>query len=143
MSEVLAWLAERGARLWLPMAETQTQPGDGPGRGGDCFLGKKIVAEDTTEHRQRASRVAPPSFSEAWPAWSEQIRFLPAPASELSPARDWVCISATVATTRMIAVLMGVTPRAVCYWRAGQRRPRWRHKRKLMMLQAVVRRAGS
>jgi hypothetical protein len=73
----------------------------------------------------------------------EVIGQKPAPAPEPSPARDWVRIPTTIATPRMIATVVGVTPRAVLYWRRGERTPRWRHKRKLLVLQAMVRRARS
>ena len=58
----------------------------------------------------------------------------PAPAM----ARDWVRIPVEVASPRMLAVLLNVSTRCVLYWRTGQRTPRLRNRRKLLMLQAPV-----
>jgi hypothetical protein len=71
----------------------------------------------------------------------ELIRRRPAPTPEPSPPRDWVRIPTTVATPQMLASLIGVTPRTIHYWRRGEHQPRWRNRRKLLLLQAMVRRA--
>jgi hypothetical protein len=82
-----------------------------------------------------------PPLADARARLLDVIRQKPAPVPAPRPARDWVRIPTSIATPRMIPTVVGVTSRAVLYWRRGERTPRWRHKRKLLMLQAMVRRA--
>src|SRR5688500_5854288 len=82
-----------------------------------------------------------PTLADARARLLELIRQKPGLAPEPRPAHDWVRIPTTIATPRMIATVVGVTPRAVQYWRRGQRTPRLRHRGKLLVLQAMVRRA--